>query len=206
MTFFNAWKKEDRDAAMICAQNKCIVILCFGCLLLSIGWISAPSRIQVFIPPDMSAGATLKPGEIPPALIYSFADELWQEINYWAEDGSKDYEKNLRTYAAYLTPEFQAELFQELHELMDAGQLQRQRYLQGSAFEVSHVKKLSSDSWAVDLKVRLMEYKNHQLVKDIEVLYPLKIVRRDISHSHNPYGLAIAGFVSKPIRVAFLEK
>src|SRR5262249_26347219 len=162
-------------------------------VLLAIGWISAPSRLRVFIPPDIRNGATLKVDEIPDALIYSFTYELWQEFNYWPEDGSKDYPKNLRTYAAYLMPGFQAELLQDYNELMHGGQLQRQRYAQGIAeggFDSASVKKLSHDAWEVDLKVRLMEYKNHQLVKDIDVLYPLKVIRRDVSNSHNAYGLA----------------
>jgi len=204
MTLFNAWKKEDRDIALIRAQSKFIAILFMLCILFCIGWISAPSRLQIYIPPDISNGATLKVNEIPNPLIYAFAYELWQEINYWPEDGSRNYAKNLHTYAAYLTPEFQAALTQELNELTVAGQIQRQRIIQGvagAAYDVSSVKKLNSDTWVVNLKVRLMEYKNNQLVKDIEVIYPLKITRHDISNSNNPYGLAIAGFASAPVRV-----
>lgn len=201
---FKAWKKEDNDAAVIKVQKHTIYSLLAMCLLLSIGWISAPSRLRIYIPPDISNGATLKVNEIPNALIYSFAYELWQEINYWPDDGAKNYPKNIHSYAAYVMPSFQTELLQEYNELVNSGQIQRQRYLQGisgAAFDTTSVKKLNADTWQVNLKVRLMEYKNNELVKDTEVLYPLKIVRHDISSSNNPYGLALAGFISPPIRL-----
>lgn len=187
MMLFNAWKKEDRDTTIISVQKKFIGILFILCVLLGVGWITSPSRLRIYIPPDISNGATLKVNEIPNALIYSFAYELWQELNYWPEDGTKDYQKNLHTYATYLIPGFQAELLQEYTDLNNTGQIQRQRYAQGisgEAFDKANVKKLSSDTWEVDLKMRLMEYKNNQLVKDIEVLYPLKVVRHDVSNSY----------------------
>ncbi len=204
MALFNAWKKQDRDYAVIRAQTVFIGLLFLLCALFCIGWMTAPSRLRVYIPPDISNGATLKINEIPNPLIYSFAYEVWQELNYWPEDGSKDYTKNLRIFSAYVTPEFQSQLNQEYNDLLAAGQIQRQRFIQGiagSAYDASHVKKLSSNTWEVDLKVRLMEYKNNQLVKDTEILYPLLVTRHDVSNSLNPYGLAIAGFITPPQRL-----
>lgn len=201
---FDTWKKEDKDAQLIKAQNKFIgllFIICVGCF---IGWMTAPSRMTVYIPPDISNGATLKAGEIPSPLIYSFAYEVWQEINYWPTEGTQDYLANLHTYWSYLTPSFKSELMQDYEDLKIAGQVQRQRYLQGitgAAFEASNVKKLSDSTWEVDLKMRLTEYKNNQPVKDVEILYPVKVVRANISQQNNPYGLQIAGFAAEPVRL-----
>lgn len=203
MLSFNAWKKEDRDLALLRAQRGFIGILCLVCVLLAVGWMTAPSRLRIYIPPDISNGATLKVNEVPNPLIYSFAYELWQEINYWPDEGGQNYGKNLKRYAAYLTPAFQQALWQEFAELKASGQVQRQRFIQGisgAAYDPENVKKLGPDTWEVDLNVRLMEFKNNQPVKDVEILYPLKITRREVSHSDNPYGLAIAGFISPPIR------
>lgn len=200
---FNAWKKEDRDLAIIRAQKGFIAILCLLCLIFALGWMKSPSNLRIFIPPDISNGATVKVNEIPTPLIYSFAYELWQEINYWPEDGSINYPKNLKTYAAYLTPAFQQSLLEEFVELKASGQVQRQRFLEGisgAAYDSNNVKKLGPDTWEVDLHIRLMEFRNNQPVKDVEILYPLKITRHEISQSDNPYGLALAGFVSVPIR------
>ncbi len=201
---FDAWKKEDRDMQLIKAQNKFIILLFILCALCFIGWMTAPSRMTVYIPPDISNGATLKAGAIPTPLIYSFAYEIWQELNYWPQEGTQDYPKNIRTYGPYLTPSFKAELNQDYEDLKIAGQSQRQRFLQGmtgAAYDSMNVKKLSNSTWEVDLKMRLTEYKNNQPVKDVEILYPLKVTRLNISQANNPYGLAIAGFVTDPLRL-----
>ena len=71
----------------------------------------------------------------------------------------------------------------------------------GSSFESVTVKKLSENSWEIDLRMRLLEYRNHEVVKDIDLLYPLKVIRWDISSEKNPYGLAIDGFLSPPTRL-----
>jgi integrating conjugative element protein (TIGR03746 family) len=168
------------------------------------GWMTAPSRLTVYIPPDISNGATLKAGAIPAPLIYSFAYQIWQEINYWPQEGTQDYLHNIHTYDASLTPNFKADLMQDYGTLKDSGQVQRQRFLQGitgAAFDSANIKKLSQDTWEVDLTMRLTEYKNNQPVKDVEILYPLKITRMNASPSNNPYGLALAGFVSPPVRL-----
>ncbi len=203
MLNFNAWKKEDRDLMLIRTLRGGIGLLFVLCIILAAGWMTAPSHLRIYIPPDISNGATIKVSEVPNSLIYSFAYELWQEINYWPEDSGQNYAKNIKTYAAYLTPGFQQSLLQELAELKATGQLQRQRFMQGisgAAYSPENVKKIGADTWEVDLSVRLMEFKNNQPVKDVEILYPLKITRREVSHNDNPYGLALAGFMTPPVR------
>lgn len=201
---FNAWKKEDKDAQVIQLQKRFIYLLGLLCFLFCIGWMNSPSQLTVYIPPDISNGATLKAGEIPNPLIYSFAYEVWQEINYWPHEGTQDYQNNIHTYWSYLTPSFKSDLLQDYVDLKAGGQVQRQRYLQGdtgAAYDSTNVKKLSNNTWEVDLTMRLTEFKNNQPVKDVEVLYPLKITRMNISQQNNPYGLAIAGFVTEPVRL-----
>lgn len=201
---FNAWKKEDKDAQIIQLQKRFIYLLGLLCCLFCIGWMNAPSRLTVYIPPDISNGATLKANDIPNPLIYSFAYEVWQELNYWPHDGTEDYKTNIHTYWSYLVPSFKSDLLQDYVDLKASGQVQRQRYLQGEiggAYESTNVKKLSDNTWEVDLTMRLTEFKNNQPVKDVEVLYPLKVTRMNISQQNNPYGLAIAGFVTEPVRL-----
>jgi len=201
---FDAWKKEDRDLQIIQCQKRFILILCSICFLLTIGWITSPSRLTIFIPPDLSNGATEKVNAIPKPFIYSFAYEVWQEINHWPSDGTMDYPNNLHTYWSYLTPSFQSTLLTDLETLKATGQVQRERFLQGTtgaAYDETSVKQLSNNSWEVDLSMHLTEFKNNQPVKDVEILYPLKITRLDVSQRDNPYGLALAGFVSEPVRL-----
>lgn len=198
-----AWKKEDADAQIIKLQKRFIAVLFILSLSLFIGWMTAPSRLTVYIPPDIQNGATVKVGAIPEPLIYSFAYEVWQELNYWQDENEDDYQKNIHTYWAYLTPQFKAELLEDFSDLKASGQLQRIRYLQGlsgAAYDTVNVKKLGNDTWEVDLKMRLTEFKNNQTVKDVEIIYPLKITRINVSAQNNPYGLALAGFVAEPKR------
>ena len=200
----HAWKKEEALNDIIKLQKYFIILLCVVSLIFFIGWQTAPSRLTIYIPPDIQNGTTMKAGTIPSPLVYSFAYEIWQELNFWPKDGEADYEKNINDYWPYITPKFKTELLDEAHELKVSGQLQRIRYLQGkngAAFEVTNVKKLGNDTWEVDLNMRLTEYKNNQPVKDINIIYPLKVTRVNVPTRINPFGLAIAGFVSEPKRL-----
>jgi len=76
-----AWRKEDADAHIIKIQKYIIGILVFICLIMALGWMSVPSRMTIYIPPDTQNGATLKAETIPESFIYSFAYEVWQELN-----------------------------------------------------------------------------------------------------------------------------
>jgi integrating conjugative element protein (TIGR03746 family) len=199
-----AWKKEDQDRSIIILQKKFIWIVMGLCVFFAVGWMRAPSDLTIHIPPNITNGATFKANEIPASFLHSFSYEIWQGINYWSQDGAQDYSKNLHAYAAYITPRFQGELLQDYEDLKTTGQVQRQRSLHGAAgavFESAAVKKLSGDSWEIDLTMRLQEHRNNQVVKDVEILYPLRVIRWDISSEKNPYGLALDGFVSQPVRL-----
>lgn len=199
-----AWRKEDADLEIIKLQKYFIGALLVISLVFAVGWLTAPTRLTVFMPPDIQNGATIKANTIPAPLIYSFAYEIWQELNYWPDETEDHYQKNIKRYWPYLTPQFKAVLLEDFAELKSTGQTQRTRYLEGTsgaAFEATNVKKLGNDTWEVDLIMRLTEFKNNQVIKDIEVLYPLKVTRANISPQNNPYGLVIAGFVSAPKRL-----
>ena len=201
---FQAWKKQDQDEAVIKAQRRNNVILASLCVLLTIGWMSAPSRLKIFIPPALTSAVTQNAGEIPKPSIYSFAYQVWQGINYWPQTGTQDYKMDIRTNWYYLSSQFQSDLLQDESDLKASSQLGRQRFMEGlagEAYEPTSVKQLSSDTWEVDLKMRLTEYSNHQVVKDVEILYPLKVMRKNVSEKFNPYGLVLEGFVSEPQRL-----
>jgi integrating conjugative element protein (TIGR03746 family) len=199
----SAWKKEDADRQIIQLQKRFISVLCILSFTFFLGWVTSPSRLTLYIPPDIQNGATLKVNSIPNAMIYSFAYEVWQELNYWPGETGDDYQKNIHTYWSYLTPKFKTELLEDYADLKASGQIQRIRYLQGisgAAYESANVKKIGNDTWEVDLKMRLTEFKNNQPVKDVEIIYPLIITRINASTQNNPYGLVISGFATEPQR------
>jgi integrating conjugative element protein (TIGR03746 family) len=200
----HVWRKEDADQKIISLQSKVILVLCIICAGLMIGWMRSPSDITVHIPPDIQNGSTFKVGSIPSSLIYSFTYDVWQEINSWPTDGEQDYKKNIDTFWAYLSPEFKSELLGNYNEQKSLGQLQRIRYVQGvsgSAYDVSNVQKTGEDTWTVNIKMHLVEYNNDQVVKKVDVLYPLKVMRVNMATSINPYGLVISGYASEPKRL-----
>lgn len=198
------WRKEDAHLAIIKLQKMMIVLLFVIVIGLILGWMRAPSKLTVYLPPDLSNGATVKPGEIPKAMIYSFAYQVWQELNAWTQNGKEDYKNNIETYWSYLTPQFKKSLLEDYEILSKTGQIDRIRFIQGvsgRAYDETSVKKLSSDTWEVNLKVLIVEYKNQQVVKHVEILYPLKITRTEISERNNPFGLVMAGFTRSPLRL-----
>jgi integrating conjugative element protein (TIGR03746 family) len=200
----HAWRKEDSYVQIISLQKYVIGILVVLSLAFFGGWVTSPSRLTLYIPPDIQNGATIKSGTIPTSLIYSFAYEIWQELNYWHDEGGDNYQENIRSYWSYLSPQFKNILLDEVTELKSSGQIQRIRYLlgtSGAAFEPNNVREIAKDTWEVRLKMRLTEYKNNQVIKDVDILYPLKITRVNVSPQNNPYGLIIAGFVSEPVRL-----
>jgi len=71
-----AWRKEDADHRVIQLQKYGIGFLFILCAMLFLGWMTSPSRITVYIPPDIQNGATMKVGTIPSPLIYSFAYQV----------------------------------------------------------------------------------------------------------------------------------
>lgn len=91
-----------------------------------------------------------------------------------------------------------------MDDLQASGQVQRTRYLQGmsgGAYDASNIKQITSNTWEIDLKMRLTEYKNNQIVKDVDIIYPLKVIRTNVSPKNNPYGLIISGYMSEPKRI-----
>ena len=190
-----AWKKSDADARIIQLQKYFIILLSVMSVALWLGWKTSPSHLTIYIPPDIQNGATLKADSIPNPLIYSFAYQIWQEINYWADENETSYEANIHRYTPYLTSSFKTELLNSNHDLKASGQLERIRRLEGmsgAAYDSVNVKKLSNTTWQVNLTMRLREYKNNQVVKDVEIMYPLKIVRTNVSVEHNPYEIGRA--------------
>src|SRR5437868_2438397 len=91
-----AWKKEDADERVIQLQQYCIFALLVLTLILLIGWGTSSSRLTVYIPPDIQNGSTIRAGSIPDPLIYSFAYEIWQELNYWPNEGGEAYFNNIK--------------------------------------------------------------------------------------------------------------
>jgi len=174
-----------------------IVLLVIVAAGMYAGWYSAPSRIDLDIPPDLRNGTTMKVGEKHPANVYAFAHYVFQQINYWPEDGSQDYGKAVFRFAAYLTPQYRQQLLEDLKERGKAGELQRTRTvaeIPGHGYEEKRVDILGNGSWIVWLDLQMNETVNGVPVKQAALRYPIHVVRYDVSRETNPYGLALDGY------------
>lgn len=201
---FQAWKVQDKQMTLIKIQWGVIILEFVLMLLLWMGWHSAPQNMVVYLPPDLSQGTTTKPNQISTAYVYAFGFQIWQELNYWPNNGNQDYKQNIDNYGAYLTPRFKQALLEDFNSKQSTGELSRVRTLQGmqgAAFNIKKIKKLSANSWEVDIDAKLTESSDGVVTKDVEIEYPLRVVRMQISTTHNAYGLALDGVVSPPKRI-----
>lgn len=189
---FSYWKKINtlnvaNKAYLICAS------LLFASNIFLIAKIaSAPNKITVYLPPDVSAGATLRPNKIPSSTIYAFAFQIFSIINSWPTSGQVDYKANIDKYGPYLSPEMKKNLLQDLSFRKNNESLDRVRTMSlYRPFMDGDVKALSSDSWLVNINFRIVETVNNQVVKDVIMRYPLLIGRFRSPLDINPWQLRI---------------
>ncbi len=172
-------------------QMVVIAALCYG-------WSRAPEHLTVHIPPDLRSGAVQYHTEVPAASVYAFAFYLFQQLNRWPEDGSRDYGRAIFRIAPYVTPRYRAELLANLDEKGRRGELAyRVRALQGIpglGYAENRVDILDSQTWQVWLDLELLESVKGMTVKRTRIRYPLRVVRYAVDPETNPWGLALDGF------------
>ena len=162
------------------------------------GWSQAPTRLTVHVPPDLRAGETLAPGEVPSASVYTFAFYVFQQLNRWPEDGAKDYGRAIYRIAPYLTPRYRAELLADLDEKGRRGELAHRvrgvQELPGHGYREYRVDPLGGGSWLVWLDLELVETVQGMTVKRTPIRYPVRVVRYAVDLEANPWGLALDGY------------
>lgn len=162
------------------------------------GWATVPRDLRVHLPPDLRSGAVVKPDDPRPEHVYAFARTILQSLNYWPNDGQKDYGKAIFAASYYLTPRFRDELNGDLDLRAKGGQLEdRARSVQeipGHGFEEGRVRVLGNGAWVVTLDFRVHEYVRGTAVKTVAVSYPVRVVRLDTDPARNPWGLALDGY------------
>lgn len=186
-----------------------VILIFFGInVVLLLGWIRSQSNITVHVPPYIpESGLTMTQDEMPNTTVYSFAYYIWQSLNHWSNDGLQDYKQQITGFSPFLTPDFKLRLIEDYNNLLNQGELQdRIRLMQGnsgSEYNPEDVRYEGHDTWLVRLNMRLTEMMgtNAKVVKDIDMVYTLKIVRFDIDNKENPWGLAVAGFAEQPERI-----
>ncbi|MBK5944841.1 PFL_4703 family integrating conjugative element protein [Halorhodospira halophila] len=179
--------------------------LALACAGLWWGWHTAPEDIRVHQTPELRTGGVMEAGEIPEPVVYTFTFYIWQQLWRWEDDGADEYPENIWRLQSYMTPRFLQVQEADLERRAQSGELDnRSRYIReipGARFEPARVERLGDDTWQVFLDVEIQEYIDGELVKDIEVRYPLRVVRFEVDPEGNPWGLALDGYTGEPERL-----
>src|SRR5690606_12691814 len=81
-----------------------IGILVIALLYSIAGWKAAPEHIKIDIPPDLRSGSTRGIKERHPFNVYAFGYYIFQQMNNWPVEGTKDYRQQINRLSCYITP------------------------------------------------------------------------------------------------------
>lgn len=160
---------------------------------------AAKNDFTCHVPPDLSRGGKIKPGDLVGPNSYSFANYMWREINEWQASGKTEFAANIEANRCYLSVDFYNWLKKLEAHKKNTGELDRERRLVPiQQFRPNMAKKLGDDLYVVYLDMRLTETVAGEVVKDIGMRYPLRVYadHRDC----NVMGMAVDGFESEPTR------
>jgi len=165
---------------------------------------------RLFIPPDLRAGATVTLNEIPVTSAYSFAVSIFQYLNTWLEDGAKDYPARVGELAAYLSPSYQQWLKEDIIRRSNRGELDRRTrtvtLINEMAYDDHRVDILNENNFIVWLDLRITETHRGVPIKSVDIRYPIRVVRSNVSPEFNPWGLMLDGFQENPTRITSTVK
>ncbi len=214
--YLNKVKQLQNNARLLQALVAALLLIV---LVLIVAWSHSTRVITVHIPPRIPAsGLTLSSNSVPRSTVYAFTYYVWQNLNDWPTNGKRNYLRNMKQFAPMLTPAFRNRLLDSYQWSIKQGQLQKRiRVMQGisgSEFKPALVKALGNDTWLVRLRMRLTERLNGSEkagmsgvektsipVKDVAIEYTFRVVGYNVGATRNPWGLAIAGFAAKPVRL-----
>ena len=181
-----------------------IGILAISLIYSIAGWKAAPENIKIDIPPDLRSGSTRGIKERHPFNIYAFGYYIFQQMNNWPVEGVNDYKKQINRLSCYITPRFKGELEKDYEQRLRRHELNRTRALQEMPERPYTDKRVyveSGDSWVAFYDVNIKETFRSEIVKDIFVRYPIRVVRWDVDPECNLWGLALDGFYRNPKRL-----
>jgi len=194
----------DDQRAHILTLRAIIGIISIALLGTIVGWKQAPEHIKIDIPPDLRSGSTRGIDERHPFNVYAFGYYISQQLNNWPVNGVDDYKARIESLGCYFTPKFKGDLERDYERRMLNHELQRTRALQEMPDRPYNEKRVyteSGDSWVSFYDVNVKETFHSEVVKNIFVRYPIRVVRWDVDPECNLWGLALDGFYKQPKRL-----
>lgn len=169
-----------------------LAFLAVSQLLAYAGWWHASGTQRLSLPPQLRYGATLQGDVIQPWEVYVFAGYIHQQINNWTDNGAVDNLKNIQRLSAFLSPDYRLWLTRE-HRRHEARFRNRQRSVSPvpGSYGNESVRPLGRDTWQVVLDVRLRDYVEDQIYKDIDVRYFVEVLLLDSDPETNEWGLVL---------------
>jgi integrating conjugative element protein (TIGR03746 family) len=204
-------------ANLLAAKQQTIKALSAACaiptilaVLLGVGWLTAPSRITLHYPPDLTGGAVHGITDIPKANIYSFTYYIFQQMNRWPTNGEDDYFERIHTLRNYLTPACFEDRLEDYRIKKEVKRVLAHREravweIPGRGFDQNRVRQTSHASWIVSLDMHVTESYRGEHIKDRLINYPLKVVRYAVDPELNPWGLAIDCLAGLPRIIEVME-
>jgi integrating conjugative element protein (TIGR03746 family) len=178
-----------------------MALVIVGCIALALAGILYTRQNDFFlhVPPDLSHGANIKPGELQAPNAYAFASFIWRGLNDWPLTGKTDYPTNIKKLECYVSPAFLQWIQKNAKEKNDSGELSRTRSLSlDDAFTSDMVDPIGNNVFDVALTAKVHERIEGLAIKDIIVRYPLRVVAD--TRSCNLMGMALDGFYAQPER------
>lgn len=178
-----------------------MVVLIMAAIIFVLVYIVQESRtnLTIHVPPDLSRGAILKPGELQKSNAYAFALLVWKGLNEWMTNGKEDYEAAIKRYQCLITPDFEQWLLNNKEQKARAGELDRTRFLSElNAYSDSFVSALGNNTFSVAAIMQLQERFNGMKIKDTSMSYSLRVVPDN--RKCNEMGMALDGFMVDPTR------
>lgn len=177
-----------------------ILVLFLICVGLITAIVLRQNEFTMQIPPDISQGALVRPGEYFEPNAYVFALHVWREINHWPKSGSREYLALINEHKCVVTPAFLQWLRNNVTEKERQGELDRSRTLVPiGAYQKSLVRPLGGNTFAVYLNVSIEEAIRGRPLRTVAIHYPMRVVPDH--RSCNPFGMALDGFDSAPQRI-----
>ncbi|STX81569.1 integrating conjugative element protein, PFL_4703 family [Legionella busanensis] len=187
-----------------------LLLVCCGAFFLLTLWLGfalmkAPSKLQIWLTPSISAnGGLIKAEDIPDEYVHGFVATLIPHLHSWQAQGAEAFNQKILSYQHYFTPRFQDVLAANQDALDKAGLFSRTQLTSLYRFlEPNDVKRLSHTSWEVHLVLRLTQKLNNHstmVIADKVVDYHYRVVKVNVSKLQNPFGLALDGY-SQPERL-----
>ena len=166
-----------------------------------------PERMLVEIPPRLpNESIVLGIGEKHPANAYAFAHYIFQQLMSCPTDCKDDYIRRIKAarHLGLISTTMYRDLLNNYNYRNDRRQLGGRTRSVGlvdvETYSADRVEQLGAN-WIVYLRLNIVEEKNEQPVRDVNMMFPIRLIKADIDTARNPWGYQLDGYAKAPFEV-----